>query len=158
LSEIAQRLAHDGVQPGAYLSLADAALVTADNLAARGDTVFITRLPAPESDCGRVMAEAVAPNRGTEVGVWAQTPPTRQRPGTFYTVAESSVPFYGKRERAVVVHSSSQDQRRPKARTRALQPSSTTRAAAVRQGTQPEDCCQADAEAAAAQRQALQSA
>ena len=46
LSEITQRLACYGVQPGAYISIADAALVTADNLAALRDTLFITRLPA----------------------------------------------------------------------------------------------------------------
>ena len=34
LAEITQLLARDGVQPGASLSMADAALVTADNLAA----------------------------------------------------------------------------------------------------------------------------
>jgi transposase len=46
LSEIAQLLACHGVAPGAYISIADAALVTADNLAALGDTLCITRLPA----------------------------------------------------------------------------------------------------------------
>src|SRR5262249_52488101 len=45
LSEIAQLLAQSGVQPGAYISIADAALVTADHLAALRDTLFITRLP-----------------------------------------------------------------------------------------------------------------
>ena len=63
LSEITQRLACYGVQPGAYISIADAALVTADNLAALRDTFFITRLPATYSECGRVIAEAVARNR-----------------------------------------------------------------------------------------------
>ena len=47
LSEIAQLLAQYGVQPGAYIYIADAALVTADNLTALRDTLFITRLPAP---------------------------------------------------------------------------------------------------------------
>jgi transposase len=43
LSEIAQLLARSGVQPGAYISMADAALVTEDHLAALRDTWFITR-------------------------------------------------------------------------------------------------------------------
>jgi transposase len=34
------------VQPGAYIAIADAALVTEANLSALGDTLFITRLPA----------------------------------------------------------------------------------------------------------------
>jgi hypothetical protein len=57
--------------------------VTADNLAALRDTLFITRLPATYSECGRVMAEAVARNQWEEIGVLAQTPPTQHRPGTF---------------------------------------------------------------------------
>ena len=88
LSEIAQLLAHYGVQPGAYIYIADAALVTEANLAALGDTLFITRLPATYSECERVIGEAVARNRWEEVGVLAQTPPTQHRPGTCYKVAE----------------------------------------------------------------------
>jgi transposase len=91
LSEIAQLLARYGVQPGAYIYIADAALVTEDNLAALRNTLLITRLPATYSECGRVIAEAVAHNHWEEVGVLAQTPPTRRRPGTFYNVSESSV-------------------------------------------------------------------
>src|SRR5215510_14781655 len=83
LSEIAQLLAQYGVQPGAYISIADAALVTEDSLAALRDTLFIPRLPATYSACGRVIAEAVARNHWEVVGVLAQTPPTKHRPGTF---------------------------------------------------------------------------
>jgi len=107
LSEIAALLAQYGVQPGAYIYIADAALVTEDNLAALGDTLFITRLPATYSECGRVIAEAVARNQWEEVGVLAQTPPTQHRPGTCYKVAEKVVTLYGKPYRAVVVHSRS---------------------------------------------------
>jgi hypothetical protein len=76
LSEIAQLLAHHGVAPGAYIYIADAALVTEANLAACEKTLFITRLPATYSACSRVIAEAVARNQWEEVGVLAQTPPT----------------------------------------------------------------------------------
>jgi transposase len=58
----------------------------------------------------------------------------------------------------VVVHSSTQDQRRQQSLARELQTSSTTLEAAVREATQQEYCCHADAEAAAAQLRALQSA
>jgi transposase len=96
LSEIAQLLASHGVAPGAYIYMADAALVTADNLTALGDTLCITRLPATYSECGRVIAEAVAHNQWEAVGVLAQTPPTKHRPGTCYKVAEGEVTLYGK--------------------------------------------------------------
>jgi transposase len=158
LSEIAQILGRQGVQPGAYIYIADAALVTEDNLTALKDTLFITRLPATYSECGRVIAEAVAANRWEEVGVLAQTPPTKHRPGTFYKVSESDVTLYGKAYRAVVVHSSSQDQRRQKALARELQASSATLEATVREATQQEYVCHEDAEAAAAKLRALQSA
>jgi transposase len=158
LSEITQLLARYGVQPGAYIYIADAALVTEGNLATLRHTWFITRLPATYSECGRVMAEAVAHNDWAEVGVLAQTPPTKRRPGTFYKVAERSVTLYGKVYRAVVVHSSTQDQRRQQSLARELQASSTTLEAAVREATRQEYFCHADAEAAAAKLRALQSA
>jgi hypothetical protein len=80
LSEITQLLAHYGVQPGAYICIAAAALVTEDSLAALRDTLFITRLPTTNSECGRIIAEAVAHNHWEVVGVLAQTPPTKHRP------------------------------------------------------------------------------
>ena len=59
-AEITPRFAWYGVQPGASISIADAALVTADHLAALRHTWFIPRVPATSSACGRVMAAAVA--------------------------------------------------------------------------------------------------
>jgi transposase len=158
LSEIAQLLAQYGVQPGAYIYVADAAFVTEDSLAALRDTLFITRLPATYSECGRVIAEAVAHNHWETVGVLAQTPPTKHRPGTFYKVAEASVTLYGKAYRAVVVHSSSQDQRRQQRLEREIRASYTTLEASVHAVARQEYFCQADAEAAAAKLRALPSA
>jgi hypothetical protein len=94
-SEIAQLLAPYGVQPGASSAIADAALVTADRLAARRAPWCLTRLPATYSACARGMAEAVAPNPWEVVGGLAQTPPTKHRPGTCYQVAEGEGTFYG---------------------------------------------------------------
>jgi transposase len=158
LSEIGQILAHHGVAPGAYIYIADAALVTEDNLAALGATLFITRLPATYSECGRVITEAVAHNQWEEVGMLAQMPPTTHRPGTVYKVAEGEVSLYGQAYRAVVVHSSSQDQRRQKHLARELQASAATLEGLVREAAQQAYFCLADAEAAAAKLRALQSA
>src|SRR5215831_5114896 len=158
LSEIAQLLAQYGVHPGASIYIADAALVTEDNLAALRDTWFITRLPATYSECGRVIAEVVAHNPWEEVGVLAQTPPTKRRPATCYKVAEGEVTLYGTTYRAVVVHSSSQDQRRQQHLAREIQASYATLEATVREAARQEYFCHADAEAAAAKLRALQSA
>jgi transposase len=158
LSELARLLADYGVQPGAYIYIADSALVTEDNLAALRDTFFITRLPATYSECGRIIAETVARNQWEEVGGLAQTQPTKHRPGTCYKVAEGSVTLYGKTYRAVVVHSSSQDQRRQQHLARESQVSYATLEATVRAAARQEYFCHADAEAAAAKLRALQSA
>ena len=88
----------------------------------------------------------------------AQIPPTAHRPGTFYKVAEDVVTLYGTTSRAVVVHSSSQDQRRHKRLEREVQEASSTLGATVRAAAKQESCCRADAEAAAEQLRALQSA
>jgi transposase len=123
LSTIATFLATHGVAPGAYIYVADAALVTEDNLAALGDTLFITRLPATYNECGRLITEAVAHNTWDEVGVLAHTKPTRQRPVTSYKAYESHVTLYGTAYRAVVVHSSAQDKRRQQRLERDIQAS-----------------------------------
>src|SRR5262249_57138479 len=112
LSEIAQTLARHGVAPEAYIYIADAALVTEDNLHALGPTLFITRLPATYGECGRVIEEAVSRTQWDQVGIVAQTKSTRHRPAAAYQVSEQTVTLYGTTYRAVVVHSSSQDQRR----------------------------------------------
>ena len=158
LSELARLLADYGVRPGAYIYIADAALVTEDNLTALKDTFFITRLPATYSECGRLIEETVARHQWEEVGVLAQTPPTKHRPGTFYKVAEGGVTLYGKTYRAVVVHSSSQDQRRHQHLEREIQASSATLEAIAREAARQEYFCHADAEAAAAKLRALPSA
>ena len=79
LSTIATFLAQHGVAPGAYIYVADAAWVTEDNLAALGDTLCISRLPATYNECGRLIAEAVAHHSGKRS---ASSPiPSRLRTG-----------------------------------------------------------------------------
>src|ERR687884_2202073 len=126
LSGIATFLAKHGVAPGAYLYVADAALVTEDNLAALGDTLFISRLPATYNECGRLIAEAVAHNAWEDVGVLAHTKPTKRRPATSYRVSEGEVTLYGTAYRAVVVHSSTQDKRRQQRLARDIQAAAST--------------------------------
>src|SRR5215468_10748127 len=155
LSEIAQLMAHHGVQPGAYIYIADAALVTEDNLAALGDTLFITRLPTTYSECGRVIAEAVAHNAWEEVGVLAHTKPTKHRPVPSYKAYEGEVTLYGTTYRAVVVHSSAQDKRRQQRLTRDIQAAQSTLHTAACLAEQQEYFCRADAEAAAVQLRAV---
>ena len=90
-SAIAARLARHGVAPGAYLDVADAALVTADNLAARGKTLVISRLPATSTACERVIQEALARDGWEDIGILATTPATKRRPATDYQAYEGEV-------------------------------------------------------------------
>ena len=155
LSTIATFLAQHGVAPGAYIYVADAALVTEDNLAALGDTLFITRLPATYNACGRLIAEAVAHNTWEEVGVLAHTKPTKHRPVTSYKAYEGEVTLYETTYRAVVVHSSAQDKRRQQRLTRDIQAAQSTLQTAACLAEQREYFCRADAEAAAVTLRAL---
>ena len=142
--------------PGAYIYIADAALVTEDNLTALGDTLFISRLPATYAECERVIQEAVAHQAWNEVGVLAQTKPTKNRPVASYKASESVATLYGKSYRAVVVQSSAQDKRRQKRLDREFQASSTTLQAALRAAEKQVYFCRADAEAAAKKLRAMQ--
>jgi transposase len=158
LSNIATFLATHGVAPGAYIYVADAALVTEDNLAALGDTLFITRLPATYNECGRLITEAVAHNAWEEIGVLAHTKATKHRPVTVYQAAEGEVTLYGTPYRAVVVHSSAQDKRHQQRLERDLQTSQSTLQTVARTAEQQEYFCRADAEAAAAELRAMPTA
>jgi hypothetical protein len=111
-STIATVLGQPGGAPGASLSVAAAARVTADHLAAWGATLFSTRGPATSNACGRLIAAAVAHTAWEPVGVLAHTKPTKPRPATAYTVLEGEVTLDGTASRAVVVHASAQDKRR----------------------------------------------
>ena len=68
------------------------------------------------------------------------------------------MPLYGTTSRAVVVHSNRQEQRRHKRLEREVQDASTTLGTTVRAAAKQESCCRAEAEAAAEQLRALQSA
>jgi transposase len=158
LSDIATFLAQHGVAPGAYIYVADAALVTEANLAALGDTRFITRLPATYNECERIIAEAVAHNTWDDLGVIAHTKPTQHRPATSYKAYEGAVTLYGTPYRAVVLHSSAQDKRRQKRLERASQASYSTVQTAARTAEQQEYFCRADADAAAAKLRSMSAA
>ena len=156
-SEMAQMLARHGVAPGAYIYIAAAAVVTEDNLTALGNPLCITRLPATYSECGRGIADAVAHAQWDQVGQVAPTTSTRHRPAASYQVSEQTVTLYNQTSRAVVIHSSSQDQRRQQRLAREMAASRTTLAAAVGEAAKQVYVCRADAEAAAQKVRALQS-
>lgn len=150
LTAISTHMATFGLKEGAFIYIADSALVTEDNLKALGaDILFITRLPATYNECERVIRDAVTQNSWEDIGVIAETKPTQNRPGTSYRACESEVTLYGTSYRAVIVHSSAHDRRRQKRLDRALQKEQKSLQTEVKTQCQQDYACDADASAAA---------
>jgi transposase len=149
LTAISSYMAQFGVLEGAFIYIADSALITEENLKEIGDDIlFIRRLPANYTECQRVIREAVKENAWDEIGIIAETTSTKKRPHASYRAYEAAVELYGKPYRAVVIHSSAHDSRRQKRIERELQTEHTTLTAEMKKACQIEYACKADAEAA----------
>ena len=114
LSQISALMAKHGLGAGAFVYVADSAMVTEKNLNDMNANLFISRLPATYSECQRAIEEAVSSNLWVDLGSLAQIPTKYNRPCAIYKVFETSVTLYKKHYRALVVHSSSHDKRRQK--------------------------------------------
>lgn len=149
LTAISSHMAQFGLSDGAFIYIADSALITEDNLKVIGDDIlFISRLPASYAECQRVITEAVKEDAWDELGIIAETTPTKNRPGTCYRAYESEVELYDKPYRAVVIHSTAHDRRRQKRIERELQSEHKSLSAEMKKACKIEYACQADAEAA----------
>jgi transposase len=120
LSRISSIMAQHKLGVGAFVYVADSAVVTRPNLESIGDNKLITRLPANYSECQRVIEEAVTANEWTDIGRTAETRAASSRPHATYKACESSVVLYEKPYRAIVVHSSAHDKRRKKKLEKAI--------------------------------------
>lgn len=149
LTNISRYMAEHGLQPGAYVYVADAAFVTADNLdKADGQTFFLTRLPATYSECGRVIRDAVQSDQWIEIGPLAEAHDRPKRPVAHYRAYDGTVELYGKTYRAIVVHSSAHDKRRHKRIDRVLKQDRKILEADVKATTSTAYYCREDAETA----------
>ncbi|MCP4902443.1 MAG: IS1634 family transposase, partial [bacterium] len=147
LSEVSRHMKEHGVADQAFIYIADAAMVTEENLAQAG--LFITRMPATYNECERVILRAIAADQWIEVGRIARTAPSENRPGACYRVHEQRVTLYDKAYRAVVVHSSAHDKRRQKRLERELEASLKAIKTLAKASEKRRFSCRADAEAAA---------
>lgn len=154
LSRIGSIMARHGLGPGAFVYVADSAMVTESNLNAIGPNFFVSRLPANYAECGRVIAIAADAAAWTEIGPLAENIAGKSRPCAEYKAFETSVVLYGKTYRAAVVHSSSHDKRRQKKLDKAITESAKSIKANLR-GLQTIYFCEADAKAAAAKVEKL---
>ena len=114
LSRISSIMARHGLGPGAFVYVADSAMVTEQNLEALGSNLFVSRLPANYKECERAIGVAVDADEWTPVGRVAETLTKGNRPCAQYKAFETTVTLHGKTYRAVVIHSSSHDKRRQK--------------------------------------------
>jgi transposase len=148
LTSLSKHMARHGLAAGAFVYVADAAMVTPGNLAALGENLFITRLPFTYGEAERVVSEAL------QGGAWSAVPqpaPTSAgRKATAYRVCEAAVTIEERLYRAVVVHSDAHDKRRQKKLERALATSREQAAETLKAAAKVEYFCRADAEAAAA--------
>lgn len=70
LSNISKYMANHGIEPGAFIYIADSAMVTAKNLSTIGDrTLFISRLPATFKECSRAIKDAIENDQWRDLGV-----------------------------------------------------------------------------------------
>ena len=149
LTNISRYMAEHGLQPGAYVYVADAAFVTEDNLnKADGQTFFLTRLPATYNECGRVIRDAVQSDQWIDIGPLAEEHDRPKRPIAHYRAYDGTVELYGKTLRAIVVHSSAHDKRRHKRIDRLLQQDRKRLEADCKQATATAYFCRADAQVA----------
>lgn len=114
LSRISSIMARHGLGPGAFVYVADSAMVTEANLKAVGENRFISRLPANYNECERAIGDAMEADDWTQIGRLSETATRGNRPCAEYKAFETTVTLHGKTYRAVVIHSSSHDQRRQK--------------------------------------------
>jgi len=150
LTDISKWMANHGLEDGAFIYIADSAMVTKKNLNVIGDDLlFISRLPANYNECRRVIKESVEKDDWEDLGVIAHSKPTVNRPAAYYKAHESEVTLYGKKYRAVVIHSSAHDRRRQKRIERELKSERKALEDQSSKACKLTYFCRADAEAAA---------
>jgi transposase len=154
LSRISSIMARHGLGQGAFVYVADSAMVTEKNLDVIGNNLFVSRLPATYNECQGAVLKAVASNTWEDIGRLAEIPTGPTRPCASYKIFETTVQLYGKKYRAVVVHSSSHDKRRIKKLDKAIADSEKTIKAELAKLTTVY-FCEADAKAAVKQAESL---
>ena len=150
LTRISSILAQHGLGPGAFIYVADSAMVTEQNLNTMGHNRFISRLPATYDACQVAIDQAIAAQDWLELGSLNEAPASKTRPPAEYKAFETQVALYGVPYRAVVIHSSSHDKRRQKKLEKQIIQSATALTQNLKKVAQ-QYYCEADALVAAAQ-------
>jgi len=84
LTRISSILAQHGLGPGAFIYVADSAMVTEQNLNTMGHNRFISRLPATYDACQVAIDQAIAAQDWLELGSLNEAPASKTRPPAEY--------------------------------------------------------------------------
>lgn len=123
LENVSSIMAKNGLGAGAFVYVADSAMINEENLKSVASNRFISRLPATYKECSNAIQTAVEADEWSYYGVLAETPSSAKRPAAEYKGFETSVTLYDTDYRAIVVHSSAHDKRRQKKIERELKKS-----------------------------------
>jgi len=146
LNNLSKYLARYGIGEGAFVYIADSAMITPKNLEAVGNNLFISRLPATYNETGRVIADAVRQGKWRDVETGVQSSGSKK--AAKYRVCEMDVTIKKKSYRAIVVHSDAHDKRRQKRLDRMLAESHEQAEKTLKRAVKVEYFCREDAEAA----------
>jgi transposase len=123
LGEVVEKMRQLGQDDPIYVG--DSALVTEENLNLLADKEkgcrFITRLPRTYNECRDVVAWSVEREEWSDLGTISCQPPTAKRKPAHYRCFEAAVDLYGRRYRALVVHSDALDKKSLKKIERAIE-------------------------------------
>ena len=147
LTKLSKHMAKHGLAEGAFVYIADSAMVTPKNLEAVGDNLFISRLPFSYKEADRVVVEAVRKGEWTEVETGVKS--SGNRKAAKYRVCEMTIILEENSYRAIVVHSDAHDKRRQKRLARKLAESRKKAEGVLKKAEKVEYFCREDAEAAA---------
>lgn len=115
LSNVSSIMSKHGLSEGAFIYVADAAMVTKDNLNEMGQNLFISRLPAKYNVCNEVIRDAISKDDWIEIGKLAELINKSNKPTASYKFYETTILLHGKEYRGIVIHSDFYDKRKLKA-------------------------------------------
>lgn len=144
LQRIGMLMKSHGLGPGAFIYVADSAMVTQENLLLLNGNRFISRLPANFGVCDQAIQEAVTKDEWSDIQVLQEIAPSVKRPPAQYKAYETTVEIDGNVYRAVVIHSSAHDKRRQKKVEKQLDAARTALEKDIHK-RQTEFFCEADA-------------
>ena len=115
LTNVSSLMAKHGVKEGAFIYVADSAMITKDNLKVINKNLFVSRLPSIYNCCKNAVTEAIKKDNWVEIGQVAELISKSKKPQASYKFQETKVMLYGKEYRAIVIHSDFYDKRKLKA-------------------------------------------